>query len=109
MNNIKPRTREEREAMREKDQIEKRRINQRVGHEARNQDLKGLLHNGNPESTIFMPENERFDKDFANYERRNREEVKNRKEMIGEKHRMEQMARENQRWEVAEKEAMLKQ
>jgi len=29
MNNIKPRTREEREAMREKDQIEKRRINNR--------------------------------------------------------------------------------
>ena len=27
MKNIKPRTREEREAMREKDQIEKRRIN----------------------------------------------------------------------------------
>ena len=29
INNIKPRTREEREAMREKDQIEKRRINNR--------------------------------------------------------------------------------
>jgi hypothetical protein len=35
-----------------------------------------------------MPENERFDKDFANYERRNREEVRARKEIVNEKHRM---------------------
>ena len=35
MNNIKPRTREEREAMKEKDQIEKRRINQRSNLKSR--------------------------------------------------------------------------
>lgn len=35
-----------------------------------------------------MPENERFDKDFASYDRRKREEFQERQAMIIEKHRM---------------------
>jgi len=35
INNIKPRTREEREALRNKETIEKTRINERVGYESR--------------------------------------------------------------------------
>ena len=89
--------------MREKDQIEKRRINQRNGFESKNQDLKNLLHNGNPQSTIFLAENDRFDKDFANFEKRNREIERVKKDTILEKHRMEQMERENNRWIQADK------
>jgi len=39
INNIKPRTREEREALRNKETIEKSRINERVGYESRYVDV----------------------------------------------------------------------
>lgn len=43
--------------MRDKESIEKTRINNRVGYEARNIDMRDLLHNPNPESTLYIPEN----------------------------------------------------
>ena len=60
------------EAMKDKESIEKTRINNRgldfflnqlwiyiqkylVGYEARNLDMRDLLHNTDPQSTLFMP------------------------------------------------------
>jgi len=55
INNIKPRTREEREALRNKETIEKTRINERVGYESRYIDVGSLIHNADPQSTLYCP------------------------------------------------------
>ena len=56
INNIKPRTRDEREALRNKEVIEKTRINDRVGYEARYTDVKSLIHCPEPKSTLYCSE-----------------------------------------------------
>jgi len=105
MNNIKPRTREEREALANKELIEKSRINQRVGLEARNVNMQDILHNAHPKSTLFINENERFDKDFAVHDRNQRQKERMLKDMGIEKHRLEALERDAQRWEKMEHEA----
>ncbi|KAM3142581.1 hypothetical protein pb186bvf_005240 [Paramecium bursaria] len=101
--NIQPRTRQEREALRDKDRIEKSRINQRVGHEARGLDVGALIHHAPPQSTLYVPENERFDKDFAVADKRRREHEYVQKEQIKEKKRLEGLDRETRKWEYQEK------
>eukprot|EP01017_Pseudomicrothorax_dubius_P025546 TRINITY_DN2770_c0_g2_i4.p1 TRINITY_DN2770_c0_g2~~TRINITY_DN2770_c0_g2_i4.p1 ORF type:complete len:212 (+),score=46.81 TRINITY_DN2770_c0_g2_i4:329-964(+) len=102
MNNVKPRTREEREAMRNKEAIEKTRINDRVGPITRFQEMRDILHNSDPKSTLFCPENERFDKDFAVHDRRERELDNLRKAEALENHRIQIMERETQKWNLME-------
>lgn len=124
--------------MKEKESIEKSRINQRgsssipqsltlsktVGYEAKHLYVKELLHFSDPTSDLYLPgcpslpsltipipnpnasqENERFDKDFASYDKKVREQKFLSKEMINEKHRIEALEREAQKWEKIEKEA----
>lgn len=43
--------------MKNKESIEKARINQRIGYESRNIDMRDLIHNSDPQSTLFVPEN----------------------------------------------------
>jgi len=104
MNNIQPRTREEREALANKELIEKSRINQRVGLEARNIDMKDVLHNSHPQSTLYINENERFDKDHAVHDKHKRSEEKVIKDIRNEKHRLEALDRDAKRWERMEAE-----
>ena len=75
--------------------------------------MKDLLHNSDPQSTLylqgtslfvpFISENERFDKDFAVYDKRQRENERMKKDMIVEKHRLEKLEREAEKWEKIEK------
>jgi hypothetical protein len=48
-------------------------INVRGGYEARNIDASDLIHNANPKSNYYLPENERFDHNFSAYDKRVRE------------------------------------
>jgi len=93
---------EEREALANKELIEKSRINQRVGLEARNIDMRDVLHNSHPQSTLYINENERFDKDFAVHDKQKRAEDKFSKDMMHEKHRLETLDRDAKRWERME-------
>ncbi|EGR27534.1 hypothetical protein IMG5_194420, partial [Ichthyophthirius multifiliis] len=102
MNNIQPRTREERGAIKDKEAMEKIRINQRVGYETRNTNVKQLLHNSDPTSTLFIPENQRFDKDFAVYDKALREQKFQQKEFQQEKHRLVALERDQFRWKQIE-------
>ena len=72
MNNILPRSRYERGALVNKDLIEQKNINQRPGFEARNINAYNLLYQSNQSSSLFCPENERFDKDFSVFDKRSR-------------------------------------
>jgi hypothetical protein len=40
------------------------------GYEARNIDARDLIHNANPHSNYYLPENERFDHNFSAYDKR---------------------------------------
>jgi len=40
-----------------------------VGYETRNTDVRQLLHNSDPNSTLFIAENQRFDKDFSVFDK----------------------------------------
>lgn len=39
--------------MKNKESIEKARINQRIGYESRNIDMRDLIHNSDPQSTLL--------------------------------------------------------
>lgn len=69
-----------------------------MGFEARNLDARGLIHQAPPQSTIYIPENERFDKDFAVADKRRRERDWDLKEQIKEKKRIEGLEREALKW-----------
>lgn len=43
--------------MKDKEAIEKTRINQRVGYESRNINVKDLISSPNKDSTLYIPEN----------------------------------------------------
>jgi len=48
----------------------------------RQHDMATLLHQPDPNSTLFMPEHQRFEKDFALYDKFTREIDNRKKEMI---------------------------
>eukprot|EP00331_Platyophrya_macrostoma_P028267 CAMPEP_0176436966 /NCGR_PEP_ID=MMETSP0127-20121128/18318_1 /TAXON_ID=938130 /ORGANISM="Platyophrya macrostoma, Strain WH" /LENGTH=201 /DNA_ID=CAMNT_0017820457 /DNA_START=71 /DNA_END=676 /DNA_ORIENTATION=- len=92
--------------MKDKEVIEKTLINQRAGFETRNVDVRELLHNSNPDSTLYVTENERFDKDFAIHDKKRRMEEQYKKDLAMEKQRLERLNRDAQRWEeMAQQEA----
>ncbi|CAD8100406.1 unnamed protein product [Paramecium sonneborni] len=103
MINIQPRTREQREAQKDKDLIEKTRIDQRVGFEARGLGVGTLIHQATPQSSLYVAENERFDKDFAIADKRQRDLQLQQKGQVIDKRRMEGLDRETKKWEYQEK------
>eukprot|EP01016_Furgasonia_blochmanni_P052514 TRINITY_DN8384_c0_g1_i4.p1 TRINITY_DN8384_c0_g1~~TRINITY_DN8384_c0_g1_i4.p1 ORF type:complete len:183 (-),score=47.90 TRINITY_DN8384_c0_g1_i4:237-785(-) len=62
--------------------------------------MRELLHNADPQSTLFLAENERFDKDFAVYDKQTRELQKVKREIIEENHRIAQIEREQRKWDT---------
>lgn len=73
-----------------------------VGYEAKHIYVKELLHFSDPSSDLYLPENERFDKDFASHDKKVREQKFLHKEIVNEKHRIEALERESQKWERIE-------
>lgn len=99
--NIKPRTRAEREGMRDREAIEKMRLKERSGGYHQYEEFRGI---SNPEtqSTLFISEADRFNKDFATEDKRKREEEQRRRQMKIDKHREEIAQRDLNRWETIE-------
>ncbi len=98
MNNIKPKDRTERIANRNRDNIEKAYLGDRVGMFNKPSE-KAKINDPDPRSTLFISEAERFNKDFANhdYERRQQEQERKRNRMENMKNLL--FERERKRWE----------
>jgi hypothetical protein len=107
-NNIKPRTRAEREGLRDREAIEKVRLKERVGGFHRYEEFNGV---GAVEekSTLHMPESERFASDFAAEDRQRREADYQRRQEYLNGHRQEVIGREVNRWQGMEDEEARKQ
>ena len=74
-----------------------------MGYEARNVDVKTLIHNTDPRSDLYCPENVRFDKDFSAFERRRRDEESKKKDDVMENKRAAYLQRESNKWEKMDK------
>ena len=98
MNNILPRTRYERGALVNKDLIEQKNINQRPGYEARNLNVYDLLYQTNQSSSIYCPENERFDKDFSISDQKKRNLHFEKKQKHLEQRRVQTIERRQETW-----------
>ncbi len=69
MNNIPPRSRAERDSLSQKDRIEKDYIDHRNKFEARNISTAQLIHQADLQSTLYISESQRFDKDYAVFDK----------------------------------------
>lgn len=102
-NNIEPRTREERAALKDKEKIEDYRLKQRIGGYHKYVD-NAQVNLPDPVSSHFISEAERFDKDFATYDKRKREEEYQKKLEVIERKRVEKFERDLQRWKYMDQE-----
>jgi hypothetical protein len=101
--NIKPRTRKEREGMRDREATEKMRLKERTGGYHQYEEFPGIYH-PEPTSTSYIPESERFDKDFAAIEKKRREDEYQKRQQNLNVKREEVTNREVNRWKVMESE-----
>lgn len=101
--NIRPRSRTEREGMRDREAIEKQRLKDRVGGFHQYEDFKGVSAPAQ-QSSLYQADNERFDTDFASEDKRRREAERSRKQQIIGAHRNEIVGREMNRWDRMEQE-----
>ena len=67
-NNVEPRTREERVGQKDRERIEQMRLRERIGSYHKYMD-NALLNNPDPTSSHFLPDNDRFNRDFATYDK----------------------------------------
>lgn len=102
-NNIEPRTREERAALKDKEKIEDYRLKQRIGGYHKYVD-NAQVNLPDPVSSHFISEAERFDKDFAAYDKKKREEEYQKKLEVIERKRVEKFERDLQRWKYMDQE-----
>ena len=102
-NNIEPRTREERAALKDKEKIEDYRLKQRIGGYHKYVD-NAQVSQPDPISSHFMGEAERFDKDFATYDKKIREQQYQQKLEVIERKRVEKFERDLQRWKYMDQE-----
>lgn len=101
--NIKPRTRAEREGMRDREAIERMRLKERSGGFHQYEEYPGISRPV-ANSSMFLPESERFDTDFAAEDKRRREiEYQSRQQNLN-RRRDEVVGREVNRWESMENE-----
>ncbi len=98
MNNIKPKERNERIANRNRDNIEKAYLGDRVGMFNKPSE-KAKINDPDPRSTLFISEAERFNKDFANYDYERRLQENERKKLRVENMKNLLFERERKRWE----------
>lgn len=102
-NNIEPRTREERAALKDKEKIEEYRLKQRIGGYHKYVD-NAQVNQPDPISSHYLPEHDRFDKDFAAADKKKREEEYQRKLEAIERKRVEKFERDLQRWKYMDEE-----
>lgn len=102
-NNIEPRTREERAALKDKEKIEDYRLKQRIGGYHKYVD-NAQVSQPDPVSSHFISEAERFDKDFASYDKKIREVEHQKKLEVIERKRVEKFERDLQRWKYMDDE-----
>ena len=98
MNNIKPKERSDRIANRNRDNIEKAYLGDRVGMFNKPSE-KAKINDPDPRSDLYISEAERFNKDFASYEYDRRLQEKERKQMRFESLKNILFDRERKRWE----------
>ena len=98
MNNIKPKDRSERIANRNRDNIEKAYLGDRVGMFNKPSE-KAKINDPDPNSNIFISEAERFNKDFASIECERRQQFNERKKQKYENFKNILFERERKRWE----------
>ena len=97
--NIKPRTREERQGMRDRESLEKARLRDRRGGYHHFSPFPGISNN-EISSSYFISEADRFNKDFAAEEKRRREIETQRKQEAIHIHREQILQRDLQRWQI---------
>jgi hypothetical protein len=102
-NNIEPRTREERAALKDKEKIEDYRLKQRIGGYHKYVD-NAQISQPDPISSHFISEAERFDKDFASHDKVQREVDHQKKVETIERKRVEKFERDLQRWKYMDEE-----
>jgi hypothetical protein len=105
MNNIKPKERSERIANRNRDNIEKAYLGDRVGMFNKPSE-KARINDPDPRSTLFVSEAERFNKDFAAYDYERRLQASEQKKMKNESFKNVLFDRERKRWERMDYEYM---
>ena len=98
MNNIKPKERNERIANRNRDNIEKAYLGDRLGMFNKPSE-KAKINDPDPRSTIFISEAERFNKDFSAYDYERRIQDSEKKKMRYEVSKNILFERERKRWE----------
>ncbi len=98
MNNIKPKDRSERIANRNRDNIEKAYLGDRVGMFNKPSE-KAKINDPDSHSALFVSEAERFNKDFASYDYERRIQDRERKKMRFESLKNVLFDRERKRWE----------
>jgi hypothetical protein len=98
MNNIKPKERSERIANRNRDNIEKAYLSDRLGMFNKPSE-KAKLNDPDPRSCLFISESERFNKDFAAYDYERRLQDKEKKKLRYESMKNVLFERERKRWE----------
>lgn len=104
---IRPKTREERKGLTDKVLLETRRINARVGHEARLHQANApacsaMLTSCPTTAAGYISNSDRFHSDTAGEERESRQEIIHKKQRAIEFRRNQSMNREEQRWEKIE-------
>jgi hypothetical protein len=97
--NIKPRTREERQGMKDRESLEKVRLRDRSGGYHHYSPFPGISNN-EISSSYFISEADRFSQDFAAEEKRRREIEMQRKQGAINRHREQILQRDLQRWQV---------
>lgn len=102
-NNIAPRPREERAALKDKEKIEEYRLKQRIGGYHKYVD-NAMVSQPDPVSSHFISDAERFDKDFASYDKKVREQEHQRKLEVIERKRVEKFERDLNRWKYMDDE-----
>jgi hypothetical protein len=102
-NNIEPRTREERAALKDKEKIEDYRLKQRIGGYHKYVD-NAQISQPDPISSHFISEAERFDKDFSSHDKKTREMEHQKKLEMTERKRVEKFERDLQRWKYMDDE-----
>ena len=98
MNNIKPKERSERIANRNRDNIEKAYLGDRLGMFNKPSE-KAKINDPDPRSSIFISESERFNKDFASFDYERRLQDREKKIQRFENMKNLLFERERKRWE----------
>ena len=98
MNNIKPKERSERIANRNRDNVEKAYLGDRVGMFNKPSE-KAKINDPDPRSALYISEAERFNKDFATYDYERRIFDKEKKKDRFESLKSILYERERKRWE----------